>query len=317
MRYPKLAAVLALALPFITASLSMADAPIARKQAPGYYRTMVGDIEVTALLDTTVKLPMHDFLKGMPKEQVASQFDKHFTSIPPEVSVNAYLVNTGSKLVLIDTGVGGGMGTTAMLQDNLRASGYRPEQVDEVYITHMHGDHIEGLVAAGARAFPNAVLRIDKADSDYWTSEDNMKAAPEQFKGAFRTAMKVVKPYADAGRFKAFEGETQLVPGVTGVPAHGHTPGHAIYRIESKGQTLVLWGDLMHVAAVQFENPKVAISFDSDSAAAIAQREKAFAEAAQRRWMVGASHLSFPGLGYIRAEGNGYAFEPINYSTLR
>jgi glyoxylase-like metal-dependent hydrolase (beta-lactamase superfamily II) len=127
----------------------------------------------------------------------------------------------------------------------------------------------------------------------------------------------MVKPYAAAGRFKAFEGETQLVPGVTGVPAHGHTPGHAIYRIESKGQTLVLWGDLMHVAAVQFENPKVAISFDSDNAAAIAVREKAFAEAAQKRWMVGASHLSFPGLGYIRAEGGGYAYEPLNYSLVK
>jgi hypothetical protein len=79
----------------------------------------------------------------------------------------------------------------------------------------------------------------------------------------------------------------------------------------------MLWGDLIHVAAVQFENPKIAISFDSDNARAIAEREKAFAEAAQKRWMVGAAHLSFPGLGHIRAEGTGYAFEPLNYSALR
>lgn len=298
----------------VATASSLAEAPMVRKQAPGYYRAMVGDIEVTALLDGTAILPMHEFLKGMTKEQVAAQFDKHFTAMPPEVSVNAYLVNTGTKLVLIDTGVNNGMGTVSALQDNLRAAGYRPEQVDEVYITHMHADHIAGLVLNGARAFPNATLRIDKADSDYWTSDANMKSAPDQFKGAFKTAMDIVKPYADAGKFKAFEGETQLVPGVTGVPAHGHTPGHAIYRIESKGQTLILWGDLMHVAAVQFENPKVAITFDRDNAAAIAQREKAFAEAAQKRWMVGAAHLSFPGLGHIRPEGSGYVFEPLNYS---
>jgi glyoxylase-like metal-dependent hydrolase (beta-lactamase superfamily II) len=101
------------------------------------------------------------------------------------------------------------------------------------------------------------------------------------------------------------------------VPAHGHTPGHATYRIESKGEVLMLWGDLIHVAAVQFENPKVAIAFDSDNTAAIAAREKAFAEAAANRWMVGAAHLSFPGLGHIRADGNGYVFEPLNYSALR
>jgi glyoxylase-like metal-dependent hydrolase (beta-lactamase superfamily II) len=107
------------------------------------------------------------------------------------------------------------------------------------------------------------------------------------------------------------------VPGVTAIPAHGHTPGHAIYRIESKGETLILWGDIMHVAAVQFERPKIAINFDVDSPRAIVEREKAFAEAAGKRWMVGAAHLSFPGLGHIRKEGGGYAFEPLNYSALR
>jgi glyoxylase-like metal-dependent hydrolase (beta-lactamase superfamily II) len=158
-------AVLAMA-PVVPFSSAFAEAPLVKKQAPGYYRVMVGDIEVTALLDTTVKIPMHEYLLGAPKEQVAAGFDKHFTAMPPEVSVNAFLVNTGSKLVLIDTGVGGGMGSTAMLMDNLRSAGYRPEQVDEVYITHMHGDHIAGLVTGGARAFPNAVLIIYKADSD-------------------------------------------------------------------------------------------------------------------------------------------------------
>jgi glyoxylase-like metal-dependent hydrolase (beta-lactamase superfamily II) len=307
----------AFALPASFTFTAQADAPLAKRQAPGWYRTMVGDIEVTALLDTTAKLPMLQFLTGAPKEQLSAQMAKHFLDEPSETSVNAFLVNTGGKLVLIDTGIGTGMGSTPMLQDNLRSAGYRPEQVDEIYITHMHGDHIGGLSVNGVRAFPNAVLRIDKADTDYWLSDDAMKRAPEDEREGFQTAKAMTAPYAAAGKLKPFDGVTQLVPGVTAIPAHGHTPGHAIYRIESKGQVLMLWGDLMHVAAVQFENPKIAISFDSDSPRAIAQREKAFAEAAGKRWMVGAAHMSFPGLGHIRAEGGGYAFEPLNYRALR
>jgi glyoxylase-like metal-dependent hydrolase (beta-lactamase superfamily II) len=307
----------AFALPASLAFTAHAEAPLAKKQAPGWHRTMVGDIEVTALLDTTAKLPMVKFLTGAPKEELSAQMAKHFLSDQPELSVSAYLVNTGRKLVLIDTGLGTGMGSTPMLLDNLRAAGYRPEQVDEICITHMHGDHIGGLAVGNKRTYPNAVLRIDRADTDHWLSDAARDAAPKDEREGYMTAKAMVRPYMRAGKFKPFEGETQLVPGVTGIPAHGHTPGHAIYRIESKGETLVLWGDLMHVAAVQFENPKIAIDFDSDSPRAIAEREKAFAEAAQKRWMVGAAHLPFPGLGHIRTEGSGYAFEPLNYSALR
>lgn len=307
----------AFALPASVIPAAHADAPLAKKQAPGWYRAKVGDIEVTALLDTTARLPMLQFLTGAPKEQLSAQMARHFIDERSETSVTAYLVNTGSKLVLIDTGIGTGMGSTPMLQDNLRAAGYRPEQVDEVYITHMHGDHIGGLAVNGVRAFPNAVLRIDKADIDYWLSDAAMKSAPADEREGFETAKAMTAPYAAAGKLKPFEGVTQLVPGVTAIPAHGHTPGHAIYRIESKGEVLILWGDLMHVASVQFENPKIAITFDSDSPRAVAERERAFAEAAAKRWMVGAAHLSFPGLGHIRAEGGGYAFEPLNYSALR
>lgn len=106
------------------------------------------------------------------------------------------------------------------------------------------------------------------------------------------------------------------MPGIKALASHGHPPGHSIYKVESKGQTLVLWGDLMHVAAVQFENPAVTIQFDSDSKAAYAQRQKAYADAAQHSYQVGAAHLSFPGIGYIRKEGKGYAWMPLNYVPL-
>jgi hypothetical protein len=101
------------------------------------------------------------------------------------------------------------------------------------------------------------------------------------------------------------------VPGIKAIPAHGHTAGHSTYKIESKGQTLVLWGDLMHVAAVQFENPSVTIQFDTDSKAAAVERKKGYADAAQQSYLVGAAHLAFPGLGYVRKEGKGYAWAPL------
>jgi len=130
-------------------------------------------------------------------------------------------------------------------------------------------------------------------------------------------AQKAFKPYQDAGKLKPFEGDTELVPGVRSHASHGHTPGHTTYIVESKGQRLVLWGDLMHVAAVQFPAPTVTIQFDSDSKAAKAQRLKAFAEAAKQKDWIGAAHLPFPGIGHIRAEGKGYAYIPVNYAGPR
>ena len=144
-----------------------------------------------------------------------------------------------------------------------------------------------------------------------------MNKAPDAMKGFFQGAMKSLKPYADAQRLKPFDGDTELAPGVRAHAARGHTAGHTIYAIESAGQKLVLWGDLMHVAAVQFPNPAVTIQFDTDSKAAMAQRKKAFAAAAKEGHWVGAAHLSFPGIGHLRAEGAGYQFVPVNYQSLK
>ena len=114
-----------------------------------------------------------------------------------------------------------------------------------------------------------------------------------------------------------FDGDTPLVPGVKAVAARGHTAGHSVYVVESKGQKLVLWGDLMHFAAVQFPRPQVTIAFDTDSKAAMAQRKKAFAQAAKEGYYVGAAHLPFPGLGHLRNEGKGYAFVPVDYTPVK
>jgi glyoxylase-like metal-dependent hydrolase (beta-lactamase superfamily II) len=295
-----------------------AAGPMQKTQAPGFYRMMLGEFEVTAISDGTVKLPMKDLLTNVKPAALDAALAKSGIGYPVETSVNTYLINTGSKLVLIDTGAAGLFGPTlGNFQANLKAAGYTPDQIDEVYITHMHGDHVGGLMNNGAIAFPNATIRVDKADIDFWMSEANMNAAPADAKGSFQGAQASLKAYVAAGKVKAIESNTELVPGVSSMATHGHTAGHNVFMVQSQGKKLVLWGDLMHVAAVQFDNPKIAIKFDSDSKAATKQREQAYADAAKNGYLVGVTHISFPGLGYVRKNAGrpGYTWVPVNYSS--
>ena len=294
---------------------AQAAGPMVKTQAPGFYRMMIGGIEVTALSDGTVNLPVGKLLTNTTPEAVEKALARSFLKDPVETSVNAYLVNTGTKLVLIDAGAAGLFGPTlGRLQASLKAAGYTPDQVDEVYITHMHGDHVGGLMQGEVMAFPNAVVRAERRDGDFWLSAANLDKAPADSKGAFQGAMASLNPYVKAGRFKPFDGDTALVPGVRAQFTGGHTPGHSFYVVESQGEKLVLWGDGMHVGAVQFAMPAVTISFDSDSKTAAAARAKAYADAAEQGYWVGATHLSFPGLGKLRAaEGGAYVFVPANY----
>jgi len=313
----------ALAAAFVTASAFatmpvLAEAPMVKTQAPGFYRLMLGDFEITALSDGTNKLSALRLLQG-DSARIAEALGRRFLTDPVETSHNGYLVNTGSKLVLVDPGAGTMLGpTTGDLINNLRAAGYRPEQVDEIYITHLHTDHVGGLVAGGQRAFPNAIVRISKRDADYWLSEANMRAAPEASKRFFQTAMAAVNPYIDAGKLKVFEGVIELVPGVRAEPAYGHTPGHTMYVVESKNEKLVLWGDIVHVAAVQFDDPSVTIGYDVDAVLAASEHDRALADAAKNGYLIGGAHISFPGLGHVRrAIGKSFEFVPVNYSALK
>jgi glyoxylase-like metal-dependent hydrolase (beta-lactamase superfamily II) len=310
-----------IAASFLLATASVAAhaaAPMVKTSAPGYYRMMLGEFEITALSDGTVELPVDKLLTNITPAKVNQALAKNYLKSPVETSVNGYLINTGSKLVLVDAGAAGLFGPTlGKLLDNLKAAGYQPEQVDEIYITHMHPDHVGGLMAGDKMVFPNAVVRADKHDADFWLSQANLDKAPAESKGFFQGAMASLNPYIKADRFKPFEGNTDLVPGIKAIASHGHTAGHAVFAVESKGQKMMLWGDLMHVAAVQFDNPAVTIQFDSDSKAAAAQRKKAYAEAAKQGYLVAGSHLSFPGIGRVRANGKGYIWVPVNYSPMR
>jgi glyoxylase-like metal-dependent hydrolase (beta-lactamase superfamily II) len=199
-RRPLHAVVLTIALCVVAFGAS-ADAPKAGGQAPGWYRMALGAFEVTALSDGTVDLPVDQLLTNITPERVGTMLTRAHQHSPLETSVNGFLVNTGSRLVLIDTGAAGLFGPTlGRLEANLRASGYQPEQVDEVYVTHMHADHVGGLVADGKRVFPNAVVRADQREGGYWLDKATMDAAPKEAKGFFQGAMLSLQPYVAAGK---------------------------------------------------------------------------------------------------------------------
>ena len=305
-------------LAFVAATtLAHAGAPPVKGQAPGWYRMPLGSFEITALSDGTVDLPVDKLLTNTTAAKVQAALMRAYLKVPVETSVNGYLVNTGSKLVLIDAGAAGLFGPTlGKLLAHLRASGYTPEQVDEIYLTHMHADHVGGLTTADGKAvFPNATVRADAKESGFWLDPAALDKAPESMKDFFKGAQVSMKPYVDAGRFKPFEGDTELVPGIKAIATRGHTPGHAAYVVESNGAKLVVWGDLMHVAAVQFPDPSVTIQFDVDPKAAMPQRKRAYADAAKKGYFVAVAHVSFPGIGQLRPDGKGYRWLPANYTT--
>jgi glyoxylase-like metal-dependent hydrolase (beta-lactamase superfamily II) len=297
-------------------SLAQAGAPQVKGQAPGWYRMALGSFEVTALSDGTLDLPVDALLTHTTPAKVKAALARAYLRPPVETSVNGYLVNTGTKLVLIDAGAAGLFGPTlGKLVANLEASGYTPEQVDEIYLTHMHGDHVGGITSADGKAvFPNAIVRADAKESGFWLDQATMDKAPEGMKDFFKGAMASMKPYVDTGNFKPFNGDAELVPGIRSLATRGHTPGHCAYIVESQGQKLVVWGDLMHVAAVQFPDPSVTIQFDTDSKAAAPQRKRAYVDAAKNGYFVAIAHVSFPGIGQLRPDGRGYRWLPANYT---
>ena len=300
----------------IAVSGALAQAPMSKDETPGWYRMKLGAFEVTALSDGTLELPVDEVFPKVDPGRIRSLLARSYLSTNVELTVNAFLVNTGTRLVLIDTGTG----TSQMfgprlgkLLSNLRASGYSAEQVEEIYLTHMHTDHIGGLMRDSQPSFPNATIRANAREAARYLSEDQMNAAPADEREDYESAMSIFKPYLASGKFKPFDGETELIPGVRAMPAPGHTPGHTIYVVESGGERMLVWGDLMHVAAVQFPLPSATFQTEWSTRQSAQQRQTVFADVASHRYYVAAAHVAFPGIGKLRASGDGYAWVPLSY----
>lgn len=298
---------------------ALAETPPQNTQVPGYYRMSLGKFEVTALFDGVIQLDTK-LLKNTDEQELRRLLARMFVGNPKmQTAVNAYLINTGANLVLVDAGAaqlfGPGLGN---ILQNLKAAGYDPAQVDTVVITHLHGDHFGGINGPdGKPLFSKARIFAAQADHDFWLSQQTADAAPKEMQPFFKMARDTAAPYQATGHWKTFKVGDVLVPGVTATDAHGHTPGHTAFAIESEGQKLLIWGDLVHAHAIQFAKPGVSIEFDTDQKQAIATRRAIMKAMAESKSLVAGMHLPFPGIGHVRAEGNdSYAWVPIEFSPL-
>ncbi|MGV6873884.1 MBL fold metallo-hydrolase [Pseudochelatococcus sp. B33] len=295
---------------------ALAKAPIVGTQAPGYYRVRLGDHEITALSDGTIELPLAKIYEGIEEAEAAAILAGYFQPSPTEVSVNAYLVNTGEKLVLIDAGTGNLLGPLlGKLVANIEAAGYAAAQINDVILTHIHSDHSGGLTVDGKRVFENAIVHVNRREAEFWLKADASAKADPLLGPHIAQAEQSVIPYVEAGRLETFGDNEAPIPGIGSILRAGHTPGHSSIVVESKGEKIVFWGDIVHGDILQFDRPDVSIEFDVDQKQAAASRAIAFAEAADQKYLVAGAHHAFPGIGRVRRDETNYAWVPLLYSA--
>lgn len=293
----------------------LAAAKMKGSQVPGYYRFRLGDFEITVLSDGSYALPTTLLGTNVPREEVTAFLKANFLSPVERIShVNIPLINTGEKLILID--VGGGpnwMPTAGKLTENLKASGYKPEDVDTVVLTHGHPDHIWGLIdefEEGPR-FPKANYVIAATEWDFWTTDKAAKSLPDMFQGFAIGAKKHLPPVADiTKRIKPGE---EVVPGIVTVDTPGHTAGHMSVVVTSKGNSLLVTADTITHQYISFAHPGWWPRTDLDNKMAEASRRKMLEMGASDRMPVLSYHLSFPGVGHIARDGSAYRWVPATW----
>ncbi len=304
--------------PAASEAQSMISADKATLQpVPGVVRFELGDMHMTVLSDGTVAQDLHKITTNTSPGELERRLYAQFLTNPVEASINVVLIETGSRLVLVDTGSGElfGPGNGGKLPSALAAVGVRPQQITDILLTHVHSDHSGGLFVDGKMAFPNALVHVGKPDVDFFLNPANSAKTGYDIH-YFNEGIKTLKPYVDAGKVRAFTGTTEVIPGITATLHPGHTPGTAFYVAESRGEKITFIGDTIHFGAVQFPNPNITVIYDVDPKVASAVRNQQFALLAQNRMLVAAPHLPFPGVGHLRAEpSGGYTWVPIDYTN--
>ena len=319
------AATAAAAAAFSQCEIRGANAAVAPAgaQAPGFYRYKVGAYECTSINDGSRTFPLPDnFVTNVPKAEAAAAAEAAYmpqgmVTIP----FNPQLINTGSKLILIDCGNGiaayeptkGAVGRTLQ---NLQAAGVDPKSIDIVLISHLHPDHTNGIRAAdGSMAFPNAEIMVPAKDWAFWMSDENAaKAQSDMMKGYFANVKKV---YAGIeSKVTKYDWGKEVAPGITSVAAPGHTPGHTAFAVSSGGSTVMIQSDISNIPELFLRNPDWHVVFDVDADLAQQTRHKFYDMAAAEKATVVGFHFTFPSIGHIEKDGAKYRLIPSAWNPV-
>ena len=286
--------------------------PQSGQQAPGFYRFKVGDLEVTAINDGFFHRPIEGLIRNASLDDVRQLLTAAYQPTDRmAIQFTTLVVNTGSRLVLLDTGNGNsGAPTSGTWMTNFRAAGFDPNNVDTVLISHFHGDHINGLrLKDGTAVFAKAEVMVPAPEWAFWMSDDRMATAPDGMKPAFQNVRRVFGPMAKD--VKQFEWGKELVTGISAVDARGHTPGHTAFALSSGNGRLLVMSDTTNDPIVFARRPEWSAVFDMDGEQAVQTRRRMLDMAATDRMQVSFYHAAFPATGFITKDGGGYQMVPM------
>jgi glyoxylase-like metal-dependent hydrolase (beta-lactamase superfamily II) len=320
-RHLMLGAAGALAAPALiraTPALAQAPAPAPLAQAPGFFRFRLGTKTVVMLHDGSRAIPLaQGFVPATPLAEVQKVLAESF--LPTDtfrIPFTLTCLETPAGLVLFDTGNGAqpAGSPVGLLVANMRAAGLDPARVTTVVFSHFHGDHVNGLLNAdGSAAFPNAEIVVPQAEWAWWTDSGNESRSPEGQRGNFANAARRFAPYQ--GKVRQLAANAEAVPGVTAIAAHGHTPGHTIYRIADGQDQMIFLADVTNRPELFARRPDFRVAFDFDGTAAEATRRRVFDMVSTDRIRVSGYHFPFPATGFMAKDGDGYRFIPADWAA--
>jgi glyoxylase-like metal-dependent hydrolase (beta-lactamase superfamily II) len=313
-----LAGTAAAALGTMAAAPARAAAPPAGKQAPGFYRYTVGTYEITVVTDGAARVPLpEDFVTNIKKDEVqAALAAAHMNSEIFFNPFNPIVVNTGAKLVLIDTGTGEAnyqqsKGAAGQFLVNLTAAGIDPKAIDTVIISHYHGDHVNGLLRAdNSLTYPDAEILVPAEEHKFWMDDGEMSRAPKgRMEGLFKNNRRVFSGEV-LKHLRTYEWDKEVVPGITAVGTPGHSWGHTSHVVASGSSKVFVQADVTHVPYLFARHPGWHAFYDQDGPKAEATRRKVYDMLAAERMAVQGFHYPFPSLGHIEKDGSGYRVVP-------
>ena len=296
--------------------LAFIDAAVAEGSDAPFRKHQLGEYEVYSLVDGMFNVPLREgFIRNANVEQIKTALrEDGLPDANVPIPFTAMAIKTHDRLVLIDTGTGGAPiygPRSGQLRQSMAAAGLDPKAVDTILISHLHGDHIYGLMDKdNTQVFPNAEIVVPAAELAWWTRQevDSMDLGPTR-KGLSQRIRATIATWKNV---RPVDGEAQLVPGIRALPAPGHSPGHTVHLLTSGSRTLLISADTAWLPALFVRHPEWQVALDQDGPLAALTRKRIFDMAVADKLIVAGTHWLLPNVGTLAKDGGGYAFVPLS-----